>query len=130
MPLLTSGQIDKLRGVVDRAGDFRPAADADKQEEIRDRLGNQDGLTQEVYSTSGTTAEALDAYSVPDGVEVLVEYAEGNAGNVYVGNDTSQQSALTAVGQGRTFGVSDTSHIYVRTPTAGDSVVVTFEGGA
>lgn len=130
MGLITRGKIEKLRGVVDRAGDFRPAADADKQEAIRDRLGNHDGLSQFVYTTGGTSAESLDAKSIPSGVEVLVEYKEGNAGNVYVGDDTTQESPLTAVGQGRTFAVTDTSQIYIRTPTGGDGVVVTFEGGA
>jgi len=130
MSLLTSGQIEKLRGVIDRDGNFLPAADADKQQEISDRLGNQDGLTQIVYSTGSTNAEALDANAVPEGVTVLVEYAEGNAGNVYIGDSDTQQSALTAVGQGREMAVSDTSYIYVRTPTSGDRVVVTFEGGA
>lgn len=130
MGLITRGKIEKLRGVVDRAGEFRPAANADLQAKIRDFLGNRDDLTQFVYTTSGTTAEALDAKSVPGGVEVLVEYQQGNSGTVFVGDDSGQEIALTAAGQGRGFRVSDTSAIYVRTPTAGDSVVVTFEGVA
>ena len=129
MGLITRGKIEKLRGVVDRAGDFRPAANADLQATIRDFLGNRDGLTQFAYSTSGTTAEALDSKSVPGGVEVLVEYKQGNSGTVYVGNESTQEIALTATGQGRGFRVSDTSHIYVRTPTTGDGVVVSFVGG-
>ncbi len=129
MPLLTSGQIEKLRGVVDRAGDFRPPANADEQAKTNDRLGNFGGLAQLVYTTSGTNAEALDSVAVPEGVEVLVEYQQGNSGTVYVGDSDTQEIALTAAGQGRGFRVTDTSHIYVRTPTAGDGVVVTFEGG-
>ncbi|GAB7094089.1 hypothetical protein JCM30237_12410 [Halolamina litorea] len=130
MGLFTLGKIERLRGVVDRAGDFRPAANADLQEKIRDFLGNRDGLTQFVYSTDGTAAEALDSKSVPGGVEALVEYQQGNDGVVFLGDENGQEIALTATGQGRSFRVSDTSVIYVRTPTAGDSVVVTFEGGA
>jgi hypothetical protein len=129
MGLITRGKIDKLRGVVDRAGDIRPAATADLQEKIRDFLGNHDGLNQFVYSTSGTAAESLDSKSVPGGVEVLVEYQQGNSGTVYVGDSETQEIALAAAGQGRGFRVTDTSHIYVRTPTAGDSVVVSFVGG-
>jgi len=127
MPLLTSGQIEKLRGVVDRAGDFRPPANADEQAKTNDRLGNFNGLEQFVYTTSGTTAEPLASKTVPEGVTVLVEYAEGNAGNVYLGDADTQQAPLTAVGSGREFRVSDTSAIHVRTPTSGDSVVVSFE---
>ena len=130
MSLLTSGKIEKLRGVIDRAGDLRPPAHADLQEAIRDRLGNHDGLTQFVYTTGSTNAEALDSKSVPEGVTVLVEYKQGNSGTVYVGNDTTQESPLTATGQSLQFGVTDTSTIHVRTPTSGDGVVVTFEDGA
>ncbi|GAB7012038.1 hypothetical protein [Halolamina salina] len=129
MGLITRGKIEKLRGVVDRAGDFRPAANADLQAKIRDFLGNRDGLTQFVYSTSGTTAEALDSKSVPGGVEVLVEYDQGNSGTVYVGDSDTQAIALTAAGQGRGFRVTDTSDIYVRTPNTGDGVIVSFVGG-
>lgn len=130
MPLLTSGKIEKLRGVIDRSGNFLPPANADEQKATNDRLGNFDGLAQTVYTTSGTTAEALDPVTVPEGVEVLVEYQQGNSGTVYVGDSDTQEIALTAAGQGRGFRVTDTSHIYVRTPTAGDGVVITFEGGA
>jgi len=129
MGLFTLGKIERLRGVVDRAGDFRPAANADLQEAIRDFLGNRDGLTQFVYTTSSTDAEALDSKSVPGGVEALVEYQQGNSGTVYVGDESTQEIALAANGQGRGFRVSDTSDIHVRTPTAGDGVVVTFVGG-
>jgi len=130
MPLLTSGQIEKLRGVVDREGEFRPPANADEQAATNDRLGNHDSLSQFVYETSGTGAEALDSKSIPEGVTVLVEYKQGNSGTVYVGDSETQESPLTAVGQSLEFGVIDTSIIHVRTPTAGDGVVVTFEGGA
>jgi len=129
MPLLTSGKIEKLRGVVDRAGDFRPPANADEQKETNDRLGNHDGLSQFIYETGSTDPEALDAVSVPEGVSALVEYKQGNSGTVYVGDSDTQEIALTAAGQGRGFEVTDTSHIYIRTPTVGDAVVVTFEGG-
>lgn len=120
MSLLTSGKIEKLRGVIDRNGDLRPPANADQ-------LGNFPELEQFVYSTSGTSAEPLAAKDVPEGVTVLVEYAEGNSGTVYVGDSGTQQAPLTSVGDGRTFRVSDTSSIYIRAPTSGDGVVVSFE---
>lgn len=127
MVLDTTAQVDKIQAVRDRNGNARPAADADKQQATNDRLGNHDILTQFVYSTGGTAAEALDANAIPHGVEVLVEYKQGNSGDVFVGDATTQESALTAVGQGRTFRVTDTSLIHIRTPVSGDSVVVTFE---
>ncbi|MFC7069485.1 hypothetical protein [Halobaculum lipolyticum] len=132
MTLDTTAEVDKIEAVRDRNGDARPAADADKQEQIRDAVGNRDELTQFVYSTSGTTAETLDSNAVPDGVTVLVEFKSDNTGTVYVGSPDTQESALTGIGQGRSFDVSDTAAIGVRTPTAGDAVVVTFEsaGGA
>jgi len=39
MGLITRGKIERLRGVVDRAGEFRPAANADLQERISELLG-------------------------------------------------------------------------------------------
>jgi len=66
---------------------------------------------------------------VPEGVTALVEYKQGNSGTVYIGDESTQQSPLTAVGQSLQFAVTDTSIIYVRTPTAGDGVIVTFENG-
>lgn len=127
MTLDTTAEVDKIQAVRDRNGDARPAADADNQQVTNDRLGNQDGLTQFVHATGGTAAEQLPANAVPHGVEVLVEYGTGNAGNVYVGGATTQESPLTGVGQGLSFSVSDTSAIYIRTPNIGDAVVVTFE---
>ncbi len=129
MALESDASVDDIEGVQDRDGDTRPAANADEQAETNRRLGNHDGLTQFVYQTDGTDAEALDAESVPDGVTVLVEYKQGNDGSVYLGDESTQESPLTAVGQSLEFGVTDTSIIHVRTPTAGDGVVVTFEGG-
>lgn len=130
MTLDTNSDVEEVRKVQDENGGKQPPANQAEQAKTNARLGNHDALKQFVYTTGGTAAEPLDAKTVPNGVEVLVEYKEGNAGNVYVGDDTTQQSALTAVGQGRTFAVTDTSHIYIRTPTGGDGVVVTFEGGA
>jgi len=130
MSLETDTQVEQVRQVQNENGDLVSPADGEKQKEINDRLGNHDGLTQFVYQTDGTDAEALDAESVPDGVTVLVEYKQGNDGSVYVGDESTQESPLTAVGQSLEFGVTDTSIIHIRTPTAGDGVVVTFEGDA
>ncbi|QLG27716.1 hypothetical protein HUG10_09195 [Halorarum halophilum] len=127
MVLDTTAEVGKVQAVRDRDGNARPAADADNQRELQDRVGNFDGLKQVVHQTSGDTAEILPSHSVPHGVEVLVEYRQGNSGAVFVGDADTQAAALTAAGQGRTFRVTDTSLIHVRTPTAGDEVVVTFE---
>lgn len=89
--------------------------------------GNWSSLNQFTHSTGGTSAEALPSNSVPDGVEIIVEYQESNSGTVYVGDSGTQESPLTATGDARTFKVSDTSAVYIQTPTSGDGVVVTYE---
>lgn len=127
MVLDTLSDIDQIQAVLDRAGNLRPAANADEQEAMNDRLGNRDGLTQLVYTTASTNPEPLPSNAVPHGVQVLVEFKEGNTGTVYLGDTDTQESPLTAVGQGRTFSVLNTELIHVRTPNLGDSVVVTFE---
>ncbi|SFR59679.1 hypothetical protein [Halorubrum sodomense] len=127
MGLDTNTEVQQIRKVQNEQGEQVSPATENQQKEIADRVGNHDGLTQFTYSTGSTSAEALPSNAVPDGVEVLVEWKETNAGNVYVGDSDTQEAALTGVGDGRTFRVSDTSVIHVRTPTAGDAVVVTFE---
>lgn len=130
MTLDTNTDVEEIRKVQDEAGDKQPPANQAEQARTNRRLGNHDGLTQFVYSTDSSNAESLDSYAVPNGVEVLIEYAESNTGTVYVGDSDTQQSPLTSAGQARTFRVTDTSAVYVRTPDAGDSVVVTFEVSA
>jgi hypothetical protein len=127
MGLDTNTEVQQIRKVQNEEGDQVSPATEKQQMEIADRVGNYGDLTQFEYTTDGTEAEALSANAVPEGVEVLVEYREANSGNAYVGDDSTQMSPLTQVGDGRTFEVTDTSLIHVRTPTAGDGVIVTFE---
>ncbi|EMA57162.1 hypothetical protein [Halorubrum lipolyticum] len=127
MGLDTNTEVQQIRKVQNEQGDQVSPATEKQQMEIADRVGNHDGLTQIEVTTSGTDPEALPARDVPDGVEVLVEYREANSGNVYVGDENTQLSALAQIGDGRQFPVTDTSLIYIRTPTAGDGVIVTFE---
>ena len=127
MGLDTNTEVQQIRKVQNEQGEQVSPATENQQKEIADRVGNHTGLTQIEYTTAGTDAEALPSYAVPDGVEVLVEYREANSGNVYVGDDTTQKAALTGVGDGRSFPVTDTSLIHIRTPTAGDGVIVMFE---
>ncbi|GAA0648782.1 hypothetical protein [Salarchaeum japonicum] len=130
MGLETQADVDDIQRVTDENGDPQPPANTVEQQKTNQALGNRGSVTQFVHSTDGTTGEPLPSHSVPDGVTVLVEYKQGNGGTVYVGNSDTQESPLTAVGQGRTFAVANTDTIYVRTPTAGDAVVVTFEADA
>ncbi|WP_418283911.1 hypothetical protein [Halorubrum sp. DTA46] len=127
MALDTNTEVEQIRKVQNEQGEQVSPATEQQQMEIADSVGNHDDLTQFVHETSGTTAEPLPSHAVPDGVTVLVEWKETNSGNVYIGDDTTQHSALTQVGDGRLFPVTDTSTIHVRTPTAGDAVVVMFE---
>jgi hypothetical protein len=127
MGLDTNTEVQQLRKVQNEQGDQVSPATENQQAEIADRVGNRGGLKQIEYTTDGTNPESLPSNEVPEGVEVLVEYREANSGNTYVGDDSTQQAPLTQVGDGRTFDVTDTSLIYIRTPTAGDGVVVTFE---
>ena len=127
MGLDTNTEVQQIRKVQNEQGEQVSPATENQQQEIADRVGNHGGLTQIEYTTGGTEAEPLPAQDVPDGVKVLVEYREANSGNVYVGDASTQLSALAQIGDFRSFPVTDTSLIYVRTPTAGDGVIVTFE---
>ncbi|MFC6785093.1 hypothetical protein ACFQFH_20120 [Halobaculum halobium] len=129
MVLDTTAEVDKIDSVRDRNGDPRPPANADKQDVTNARLGNYDSLTQVVHSTGGTDAEPLPSLDVPEGAGVLVEYKSDNSGDVFVGDADTQESPLTGRTDSLLFSVTDTSLIHVRTPNAGDAVVVTFEGG-
>lgn len=130
MALETETDVEEVRRVQDENGSTQAPANEKRQKEISESVTNADTVEQFVHSTDGDTPEALPSHAVPDGISVLVEWAEGNSGNVYVGGSETQQAPLTQVGDGRIFPVTDTSAIHVRTPTAGDAVVVTFEGDA
>lgn len=127
MGLDTNTKVQQIRKVQNEEGDQVSPATEQRQIEIADRVGNYDGLQQIEVTTDGTDAEPLPAHTVPEGVKVLVEYREANSGNVYVGDETTQMSPLAQVGDFRLFPVTDTSLIHIRTPTAGDGAIVTFE---
>lgn len=116
MGLITRGKIDKLRGVVDRAGDLRPAATADLQEAIRDRLdlandklGNADGVFSDEFSPS-TAGETLPSHSIEEGKEVLLLADPANGDVIYVGAPGSATVPLTS-GNGVTLQVTNTDVI-------------------
>lgn len=128
MAVETTTEVEGLASVEDDQGDRQPPANATEQQRIAESLGNFNGLQQlEVVTEEADTGEALPSHDVPDGVKVLVEYREPNSGNVYVGDETQQKSALAGIGDFRSFPVTNTDRIYIRTPSAGDGVIVTFE---
>jgi len=125
--LNTDATVEQIARIKDETGDLVAAANERLQQTIADALTNEDSLEGFAYTTGSTNAEALASKAVPDGVAVLVTYAEGNAGAVYVGDSDTQPVKLTAVGDTVSLEVSDTSAIYVQTPTSGDGVGVLFE---
>lgn len=130
MVLNTTADVDEIEAVLDRNGDIRPAANADEQQATNDRLGNHDSLLSFSHTPSGSTAEALPAHSVPEGVKVLVMALDDNDASkrVYVGDSDSQDIPLKPE-NGVALAVTDTSAIYIRAPTSGDGVAVIAEGG-
>jgi hypothetical protein len=130
MPVDTKTEVEEIQNVQDQNGDKQAPTNEQRQKEIENSLGNHDGLTAEEYTTGSTDPEALPSHSVPDGVTVLVTYKPGNGSDVYVGDDSAQPVALTQVGQGVGFDVTDTADIYIQTVNAGDGVGLIFEGGA
>jgi hypothetical protein len=120
MTLGTRGDVEEIQKVQDEEGNLVPPSNANID-------GNRDSLEAFQYSTGGTTPEALDAYDVPHGVDVLVLYQPTNSDVVRVGSESEQPVILEGTGQGVSLAVTDTSEIHVHTPTAGDSVGVLFE---
>jgi len=120
MPLLTSGKIEKLRGVVDRAGDFRPPANADEQAATNDRLGNfANGIDGE--ESDDGTGRTLSAGEVPQGVEVVVQAKHGNDDPIRTGLTNSPTVELVA-GQSASYRVEDTEQIHIQANSDGDGV--------
>ncbi|MDG5778205.1 hypothetical protein VB773_01415 [Haloarculaceae archaeon H-GB2-1] len=130
MTIETNSKVERLNTVQDSNGNDDYPANEGRQKEIRDSVGNHDGLTAEEVTTGSTNPEQLPSHSVPDGVTVLVTYLPGNGSDVFVGDDTAQPIALTQTGDTATFEVTDTASIYVKSQTAGDGVGLVFEGGA
>jgi len=128
MVIETTADVDSIKKVFDRENNPVAPSTEQLQQLLLDAVGNPDGLSAFEYSTSGTDAEALDSYAVPDGVEVLLYAPDSNGGWVYVGDDGTQPVPIKPGGT-LTLGVGDTGAIYVQTPTAGDTVGVLYEDG-
>jgi len=126
----TNSKVEEIRNVQDSEGNVVSPANEDRQQEIADAVSNENGLLTDEVTTGGTTPEQLPSHSVPDGVKVLISYLSANSGDVYVGDDTNQPIALTGTGDAVALEVTDTAALYIQTPTAGDGVGITIEGGA
>lgn len=127
MGIETNTEVDTLQDVADGEGGKAPAANKNEQQKTNERLGNRPSLEAFWHATDGTTAEPIEARSVPEGVTVLVTADEANTGACYVGNENAQPVKLETPKDVFTTQVKDTSAICVRTPNAGDRVGVTFE---
>lgn len=128
MTLETNTKVERLNVVQDSEGNDAAPATEQEQQAISSALSNNDSLTAFNHATSGTDAEPLPENAVPDGVEVLMYAKDANGGFVWVG-DSATQAVPIKPGGSLTLAVSDTSAIYVRTPTSGDEVGVLYEDG-
>lgn len=124
MTVYTNARVEDLRQVIDADGQEAAAASDERLESVRQQGAN--GVPNQVtYSTGGTAAEALNAQAVPDGHAVEVQAADDNTDTVYVGDSDTQARALKPR-ETWIVGASDLSDIYVQTPTAGETVVVSW----
>lgn len=135
MGLITRGKIERLRGVVDRAGEFRPAANADLQEQIiaalstaNDRLGNASGVFSDKI-TPATDGDVLPSHAVDDGSEVMLFADPANSGPIYVGPTGSATIPLSK-GNGITLGVENTEVLEAKASSSGDVLHVIGEESA
>lgn len=128
MGLFTFGTLEKLRGVVDRNGDFRPAANADEQQEIRDRLGNASGVFSDKLTPS-TSGDVLPSHAVDDGAEVALLADPANAGPIYIGPIGSATTPLPK-GNGITFSVENTEVLEAKASSSGDVLHIIGEESA
>jgi hypothetical protein len=127
MGLDTNTDVEKIQTVQDDNGSAVPPANATEQQATNDRLGNRDTLDSLSHTTGGTNAEALPSKTVPEGVTPLVVADTGNADTVFVGTADHQPVPLASAKDSFASNVRDTSEIYVRTPSAGDTVFVLWE---
>jgi hypothetical protein len=127
MALDTTTDVDQISSVVDEQGNSQSPANESEQQKANERLGNRDTLKADAHSTDGTSAEPLPQHKVPEGVTPLVVAHTGNADTVFVGDSNHQPVPLASAKDSFSSPVRDTSEIYVRTPTAGDTVYVLWE---
>lgn len=128
MGLITRGKIQKLRGVIDRDGEFRPAANADQQAQTNRRLGNF-GNGEDGTISDDTSGSSLPMGGVPDGVDVVVQAQHENESRVRVGLTESPAVELVA-GQSVTYRVENTDQIHIEAKSAGDGVNYSHEVSA
>ena len=124
MTVYTSGEVEELRSVIDSDGDEASPASDDRLESVRQQ-GANGAMNQTVHTTGGTDAEDVDAATVPDGHGLLIQGHHSNSGTVYVGDSNTQEHAL-GTRESITVNVQNANEVYVRTPSAGDSVVLTW----
>lgn len=129
MSLDTNTDVEEIRSVQDEQGNTQAAANEAEQKQMNAALGNQPSVGAFSYSTSSTSAEQLPSNTVPDGVEVVVQADPSNTDPIKVGNADVQPATIKGT-EAVTLAVEDTSAIYVRAQTSGDSVGVIFEEGA
>lgn len=128
MTIYSNAKVEEIKRVIDSAGSLVAPATEQLQMAIRDRLGNHAGLTAFEWTTESTNAEQLPENAVPDGVTVLLQAPDTNAQTVYVGSDSAQPIQMQPAGT-VAVDVTDTSHVYVRALSAGDTVGVLYEDG-
>lgn len=121
------GTTEEVRRVQDDAGNRVPPANSTEQAKTNERLGNWDTLDSFAYSTSSTNAESLDSNTVPEGVTPLVVADTANTDTVFVGSSKHQAVPLASAKDSFASNVRDTSELYVRANSSGDSVIVYWE---
>lgn len=128
MALETETEVGELRRVQNESGDKVPPANEITQRQMRDALGNHEGVTAVEVVPDDDTATSLPSHSVPEGVSVLVMALASNDADsrVYVGDDSAQPVPLKPEAP-LTLDVQNTDAITIRAPTAGDGVAVLFE---
>ncbi|MFT4921051.1 MAG: hypothetical protein ACI8XM_000244 [Haloarculaceae archaeon] len=126
MSLDTETEVEEIRTVTDDTGAKKSPSNTAEQQRIAAAVENQPDVGAFEHATAGTAAESLPANPVPQGVKVLVQARPGNTDPVYVGDSTAQPAIIKGT-KAVTLKVTDTSAIYIQTPTAGDSVGVLFE---
>ncbi|KAA9399680.1 hypothetical protein [Haloarcula sp. CBA1129] len=130
MTLDTNAAVERINKVQDSDGNDRTPANENRQQAIQEAVGNPAGATIETHTTDGTAAEQLPDLPIPDGVTALVVYLPGNAGDVFLGDDSEQFVPLTDSGHVFEWEGATTADLYIKTNTAGDGVGIVFEGGA
>jgi hypothetical protein len=124
MAMDTRGETTDIESVEDQTGDPAHPATDERLESVRQQGQNGD-MNQVVHTTDGTNPEQVESYPVPDGHGLLVQGYHGNSGAAFVGDSDTQEHKL-GPRESVTVDVRDSAEVYVRTPNAGDGVVLTW----